>query len=121
MAESQEEKIKKIFASKGIKVQEIVDKMFPNAKGSYYNRVRKTPLDRDFIKDVQSHFGIDLVTELSKGNSQDISKEYLISEAFRLHNLLEETLQSAAKDKDKIIELQEKIDQLKDEIGRKQA
>lgn len=49
------------------------------------------------------------------------SIEYLISEAFRLHNLLEETLQSAAKDKDKIIELQEKIDQLKDEIGRKQA
>ncbi len=66
MAESQEEKIKKIFANKDIKIKDILDKMFPQGKGSYYNEVRKPKLSPSFIEGINKHFGVDLVKELAK-------------------------------------------------------
>jgi transcriptional regulator with XRE-family HTH domain len=53
--------------------------------------------------------------------NESLSREDLLMELVRVNKKLEEVLTNAGKDKDKIIELQERIDQLKDQLGRDQG
>jgi hypothetical protein len=81
MSDNQEEKIKRIFKDNRIKTKEILAKMYPQGKGSYYNDIKKRPLSMEFISGIKSNFGIDLVKELGS-NPEDT--EYLKKEVDRL-------------------------------------
>lgn len=118
MAENQEEKITLAVRKAGYKVDDVLEKL-SISKQTWYNRIRKSPLDPIF-KDNLKAIGVELDEKSNEGLTE-YSKEYLIDEAIRLHEKLEEVMDRSFKDKDKIIELQEKIDQLKDQLGRDQA
>lgn len=75
MTDSQEEKIKKIFASHGVKTKDILEKMFPQGKGSYYNELKRERLSVDFTNGIKSNFGIDLVKELEEYNKKTQESE----------------------------------------------
>jgi hypothetical protein len=81
MADNQEEKIKRIFKDNRIKTKDILAKMYPQGKGSYYNDIKKRPLSMEFISGVRSNFGIDLVKELG---SDPEDTEFLKKEIDRL-------------------------------------
>lgn len=125
MLDIQEEKIKDILTKGGqIELKEVIDKLSKDlSKQTFYNKIRKVPLDKAFVDLIKSRLKIDLEVELEKTNKEAgiYTREHLISEALRLHAKLEEVLEKSSKDKDKIIELQEKIDHLKDQLGRNQA
>jgi hypothetical protein len=118
MAENQEEKITLAVRKAGFKVDDILEKL-SISKQTWYNRIRKAPLDPIFKENLEA-IGVKL-DEKSNEGQDEYSKEYLIKETIRLHERLEEVMDKSFRDKDKIIELQVRIDQLKDQLGRNQA
>jgi hypothetical protein len=118
MAESQEEKVKKILASKGVKIKDVIEKLFPQGRGSYYNEVRKVPLPEDFILSVQKAFNVDLVKELFDYGKEEagFSKEDLAKELIETNRKYQALLEKGNADKDKIIELLERVASLEKRI-----
>lgn len=80
----QEEKIKKILKSKGVKVKDVLEKVYPQGKGSYYNEVSKRPLSIEFVDSIKKHFNIDLIQELECFDEDDSTLEKILEENQKL-------------------------------------
>lgn len=124
----QRDRIKKIFKDKNLKINDIVAKLFPQGKGSYYHEVDKKPLKEEFIKAVKDEYNIDLVKELIDQENQErpdkwgdptLSYDYLLKENILLLRKLREYEQKETIDLDKVVELKKKIDDLTDLLNKK--
>lgn len=100
----------------GKKINEIIELKIKTKRGTYYKNVKKRPLSRRFIEMIKTEIGVDIsIFNDTKNNTLvDISKDELVRENIVLHRKLNEYLEKGNKDKDKIIELLEQIDRLKD-------
>lgn len=133
MIDTQEEKIKKIFKSKGFKIEDIISVITPHARQNYYNWVKKEPLDDDFVEKIKSAFKIDLIYELDKWDNPKPSNPLipttkLVYDLRELVKILTEE-RDALKDKlllqhekyqalfDKYEVVKEELDKLKNRTG----
>jgi DNA-binding transcriptional MerR regulator len=128
MAESQEEKIKKIFKKYDLKVKDIQAILPKKGKGPYYNRVSKEPLEEDFVQLIKSSFGLDLVQELKNYDSENpITKigKSIQTEEDRLKKKLEVLYDKLADSQqyniDKLDKFMQEIIKLNDELKRYKA
>ncbi len=72
MADNQEEKIKDILTQNGkIELKEILKKLENDvSKQTFYNKIRKSPLEHSFIELIKSRFNIDLNKVLVNNNEE---------------------------------------------------
>jgi hypothetical protein len=128
MADNQEENIKYILTNKGKNsLNSVIDSLSEDmSRQTFYNKIRQSPLDKLFIEIVKTRLKIDLPKELldiqsNKAGEPELSKDYLIKELIRVNKVLEEVQMGIGRDKDRIIELQEKIALLNEQLHKKQG
>jgi hypothetical protein len=102
----QRDRIKKVFKDKNLKINDIVAKLFPQGKGSYYNEVDRKPLKEEFIRAVKDEYGFDLVKELENQEKPVAGDNKLVQEKDELNKKIEGLL----------VRLQEKTDEQLDEV-----
>jgi hypothetical protein len=130
MADNQEEKIKRILTQNGkIELKSILETLKGDiSKQTLYNKIRKVPLDVDFMDLIKSRLNIDIAKELEKldeGKNPEVF-DYLpkvLDLQKKIESLHGDIITEQSKrinDKDKIIELQAEIDRLKDKYERKE-
>lgn len=122
-------RIKELREAKGLTLEELSDKIGVSRQQiwNYENGINHPKGDK--INKMAQFFNVP-VKFLKEGIMENLtnsidnisySKEELLKENIRLHNLLEKYLMDGNTAKDQIIELQKKIDALKDKYERKQG
>lgn len=123
MADNQQEKIIRFLKGRFKSMDEVSKKM-DMSRANLYIKFKEVPLDEDFVSKAKEKLKIDLSTlsNIETKNESDykegLTREYLLLENQRLHSKLEEILEKKNKDKDKIIELMEKINALNEKLRK---
>jgi predicted RNase H-like nuclease (RuvC/YqgF family) len=79
MSDSQEEKIKTLIRKSGYKVEEAIV-LLEVSKQTFYNNIRKSPLDQNFVKKLKDKLKIDIENSLTNKTNLEESVETLKKE-----------------------------------------